>query len=431
VRERSQVRTLLLAFPRGHTSSIIEWRRNGESVSRANRLSACLRCLFFTCASLGTDTKLTAISEARIQLPKQSKERIPALDGLRGMAILLVLLYHFVSSPRIQPPLFHRMFAIGWSGVDLFFVLSGFLIGGILLDVRESPNYFRTFYGRRFYRIVPLYYVWISAYFLVSSIWSSRIAWRSIPIYLLFLQNYTKSDRAVLAMACLGALWSLAVEEQFYLIVPTVVRFLSPPRLLLMLSCAIIFAPIFRILLYTYLPNHPAAPYMLTPCRVDALAMGVLLAYGWRNERWKAAFYRYQTLIFGTCSLLLGGFLYLAIWRPFQYSLTMYSWGYFVVDVLFASLLAIAIMMPGSPWAAVCRLPFLTELGRVSYCLYVIHMAMNLVCHKLFFHRIPRFESWSTALVSAFAAVLSYGLAVLSWKFFEHPLLSRGHALKY
>jgi peptidoglycan/LPS O-acetylase OafA/YrhL len=350
---------------------------------------------------------------------------------LRGIAILLVLLYHFVSSPRIQPPLFHRMFAIGWSGVDLFFVLSGFLIGGILLDVRESPNYFRTFYGRRFFRIVPLYYLWIGAYFVVSSIWASHIPWRSIPIYLLFLQNYVKIDRAVLAVACLGALWSLAVEEQFYLIVPTVVRFLSPPRLLLMLYCAIICAPVFRILVYTYLPNHPAAPYTLTPCRVDALAMGVLLAYGWRNERWKLAFYRYQTSIFGICFLLLCGFLYLAIWRPVQYSLTMSSWGYSVVDVLFASLLAVAIMMPGSPWAAVCRLPFLTELGRVSYCLYVIHTAVNLACHELFFHRIPRFESWSTALVSALAAALSYGLAALSWKFFEHPLLSRGHALKY
>jgi len=384
-----------------------------------------------TCASLSMDTKLATAPEDRILLPKESKARIPELDGLRGIAILLVLLYHFVSSPRIQPPVFHKMFAIGWSGVDLFFVLSGFLIGGILLDVRESPNYFRTFYGRRFFRIVPLYYLWIGAYFVVAAIWSSRVAWRSIPIYVLFLQNYAKIDRAVLAMACLGALWSLAVEEQFYLIVPTVVRFLSTSRLLLMLYTAIICAPVFRILLYKLLPNHPAAPYTLTPCRVDALAMGVLLAYGWRNERWRAAFHRYQTAICVTCFLLLSGFLYLAIWRPFQYSLAMYSWGFSVVDVFFASLLAIAVMLPGSPWAAVCRLPFLTEMGRVSYCLYVIHMAVNLACHELFFHRIPRFESWSTALVSVLAAALSYGLAALSWKYFEHPLLSRGHALKY
>jgi peptidoglycan/LPS O-acetylase OafA/YrhL len=315
--------------------------------------------------------------------------------------------------------------------VDLFFVLSGFLIGGILLDVRDSHNYFRTFYGRRFYRIVPLYYLWIGAYFVIRLFGSSRFPWHSVPVYVLFLQNYTKTDRAVIAVAWLGALWSLAVEEQFYLIVPTVVRFLSKPRLLLILYSAILCAPVFRILLYKYLRAHPAAPYTLTPCRADALAMGVLLAFGWRSEWWKAAFRRYQTPICGVSFLLFCAFLYLAVWRPMQYSLAMCSWGYSVVDIFFASLLVIAVMLPGSQWAAVCRSPFLIEMGRVSYCLYVIHMAVNLACHELFFHRIPRFESWSTALVSALAAGASYGLAVLSWKFFEHPLLSRGHALKY
>lgn len=385
----------------------------------------------FTCVSLGTVMRSATAPEARVLVPKESKSRIPELDGLRGLAILLVLLYHFVSSPRIQPPLFHKLFAIGWSGVDLFFVLSGFLIGGILLDVRESPNYFRTFYGRRFYRIVPLYYLWISAYFVIALFCSSRFPWHSIPVYVLFLQNCTKIDRAVIAVAWLGALWSLAVEEQFYLIVPTVVRFLTKPRLLLMLYSAILCAPMFRVLLYEYLPAHPAAPYVLTPCRADALAMGVLLAFGWRSGRCKAAFYRYQKLFWVTCFLLLGAFLYLAIWMPFQYSLEMCSWGYSVVDLFFANLLVIAVMLPGSRWAAVCRFPFLTELGRVSYCLYVIHSAVNLGCHELFFHGIPRFENWSTALVSALAAGLSYGLAVLSWKFFEQPLLTRGHALKY
>lgn len=388
-------------------------------------------CSPFTCASLGVGTRLVTASEARIPHLKQSMARIPELDGLRGMAILLVLLYHFVSSPRIQPPLFHRMFAIGWSGVDLFFVLSGFLIGGILLDVRDSPNYFRTFYGRRFFRIVPLYYLWIGTYFVIRLFGSSRFAWHAIPVYVLFLQNYTKIDRAVIAVAWLGSLWSLAVEEQFYLVVPTVVRFLSKPRLLLLLYSAILCSPVFRIVLYKYLPAHPAAPYTLTPCRADALAMGVLLAVGWRSERCKAAFYRYQKPICGVCLLLLGVFLSLAIWIPFQYSFEMCSWGYSVVDVFFASLLVIAVMLPSSRWAAVCRLPFLTEMGRVSYCLYVIHTAVNLACHELFFHGIPRFESWSTGLVSALAAGLSYGLAVLSWKFFEHPLLSRGHTLKY
>src|SRR5579859_1738120 len=104
--------------------------------------------------------------------------RIPELDGLRGVAISLVVLFHSFSYG--PPPGHHpigiirrtfvfleRFFAIGWTGVDLFFVLSGFLIGGILLDVRPSPNYFKTFYLRRFFRIIPVYYLWIVLYLMV------------------------------------------------------------------------------------------------------------------------------------------------------------------------------------------------------------------------------------------------------------------------
>ncbi|MGB8523819.1 MAG: acyltransferase [Candidatus Acidiferrales bacterium] len=245
------------------------------------------------------------------------------------------------------------------------------------------------------------------------------------------LQNSVKINHAAVGTACLGALWSLAVEEQFYLVIPAVVRFFSRRGLLLILWSAIIFAPLSRVLLHYYLLSHPAAPYMLTACRADALAMGVLLARGWRSERWRTLFYRYQVLLCGTCLALACAFLYLAIWKPSQYSLEMYSWGFSVVDAFFASLLAIAVLLPGGKWAAVCRSPFLAEIGRVSYCLYVIHAAVDLACHELFFHSLPRFDSLGAALVSIVAAALAYGLAEVSWKFFEHPLLRRGHALKY
>jgi peptidoglycan/LPS O-acetylase OafA/YrhL len=98
---------------------------------------------------------------------QHSKSRVPELDGLRGLAIFLVVLFHYVSQEgdaAATASRFLQRFAIlGWSGVDLFFVLSGFLIGGILIDARASSFYYRTFYARRFFRIIPLYYLWITA----------------------------------------------------------------------------------------------------------------------------------------------------------------------------------------------------------------------------------------------------------------------------
>ena len=349
------------------------------------------------------------------------------------MAILLVLLYHYTSIPPDGDvkPVLQGLFAIGWSGVDLFFILSGFLIGGILMDVRESPNYFQTFYARRFYRIVPLYYAWIAAYFVIAAFRSNPETWRAVPVYALFLQNSVKINHAALGTAWLGALWSLAVEEQFYLVVPAVIRWVSTRALPWLLCVAIIVPPALRVFLAYRLPAHPDAPYMLTACRADALAIGMMLAFGWRNERWKAAFRRYKGLVYFFCAALLGASLCLAIRMASPYSLEMYAWGFSVIDFLFATLVAIAIMAPATVWGAFCRLPFLREVGRVSYCMYVIHQAVILGCHELVFHRLPRFDSWATALVSLLAAMTTYGIAALSWRFLEHPLLRKGHAYEY
>lgn len=387
-------------------------------------------------------------AEQSILAKPLSRGRLPELDGIRGMAILFVLLYHYlcIADAGVAPTpgslLAHgeQIFAMGWAGVDLFFVLSGFLIGGILLDARTSPRYFSTFYARRFFRIIPLYYLWIAAYFLIvlgpfhnlTGLLSGNLeGWRAAPIYFLFLQNSVKIAHATFGTAWLGALWSLAVEEQFYLLMPLAVRFLPRHRLVPLLCIAIVGAPMIRVAVSHFIPTHPAAQYVLTPCRADALAMGVLLAVGWREESWKAAFLRYRTLIYAFNLLLLVGAVYLALWKPSQYSSAMAVWGFSCVDALFACTLAIAVMVPGGVWASVCRWPFLAELGRVSYCLYVIHSAVNLLCHVLLLQQPPRFLDWWSAGVTTLAALLSYGLACLSWSFFEHPLLKRGHAYQY
>ena len=374
----------------------------------------------------------TIATDLAVRAENQKKSsHISELDGLRGIAILLVVLYHYLSwTHGTRMPLLKAIFATGWSGVDLFFVLSGFLIGGILLDAKESANYFKTFYARRALRILPLYYVWIGIYFVIAAFIGNPEGWRSVPLYVLFLQNFGKIQHLLPGTVWLGHLWSLCVEEQFYLIIPLAIRFLDRRRLVALLSVVIVVTPIVRVLLHQYLPTHPAAQYTLTICRVDALAMGVLLAVAWRSAQWKAKLFKCRSLIGTTVLLLFVVFIAFTVWRPSQYSLAM-AWGISFVDALFTGVLAMTLLRPDGIWGGICRLPFLVEMGRISFCLYVVHQATNLMFHEIFFHSIPVADSWQTIGVTILAALLAYGLARFSWRFLERPMMLRRRAFTY
>jgi peptidoglycan/LPS O-acetylase OafA/YrhL len=176
----------------------------------------------------------------------------------------------------------------GWAGVDLFFVLSGFLIGGILLDSRSSPKYFRTFYIRCVHRILPIYYLWVTLFGIVGyagARWHPEVFVISVPLaaYFLFLQNMIFTPLSTYSLFVIGATWSLAVEEQFYLIAPLVVRFLSVRSLTSALVACIAGAPILRGILFAYWSNGPWTNYCMMPCHADSLAMGMLAAVAWRS----------------------------------------------------------------------------------------------------------------------------------------------------
>jgi peptidoglycan/LPS O-acetylase OafA/YrhL len=219
------------------------------------------------------------------------RSRLPELDGIRGAAIIAVFLYHYVNAGVEHGPLayFGKLFRLGWAGVDLFFVLSGFLIGGILLDSRSSPNYFRTFYIRRMHRILPIYYLWVTLFGIVGyagARWHPEVFVISVPLgaYFLFLQNVIFTPLSTYSLFVIGATWSLAVEEQFYVIAPLVVRFLSVRRLTwALVACTVAGAPILRAILFAYWSNGPRAIYWMMPCRADSLAMGMLAAVAWRS----------------------------------------------------------------------------------------------------------------------------------------------------
>jgi peptidoglycan/LPS O-acetylase OafA/YrhL len=372
--------------------------------------------------------------------------RIPELDGLRGAAISLVVLFHsFYYSP---PPGHHptglirsafvfleRFFAIGWTGVDLFFVLSGFLIGGILLDVRGSPNYFKTFYLRRFYRIIPVYYVWIALYLLLNAILGQFFSGaRTAAVLLLFLQNFGMAYTSQLAGAWFLPAWSLAVEEQFYLIAPVLIRLVSRRKLYALLGGVIVAAPFFRIWVHYHIPQGAASlsfVYTLMPCRADSLAIGIFAALLWRNSIFKKWLDGHGYVLAVLTGLFLLGMGALVAWSPSSDSLWMQSVGYTWIAFFYGLVTVLALARPGWPIAVFTRTHWLGEIGRVSYCLYLIHDAIRIGAGFLLKSFVANAPSWEFVAANAVAAVISYLIARLSWSYLEHPLLRRGHEFKY
>src|SRR5258708_23181826 len=224
--------------------------------------------------------------------------RIPELDGIRGIAIGMVLIAHcfaIVSRPGSALAYALVPLRLDWTGVDLFFVLSGFLIGGILLDARDSSNYFRVFYTRRFFRIVPIYLACLTAAVILSAVVNSgnasKLAWMyegRLPwiSYFLFLQNFWIAKATTYGVFGLGVTWSLAIEEQFYLTLPLLIRKLSQKRLLQATLAGIVLAPVLRIVLHSLWPEHYLSWVVMMPCRADALLLGVLGAILLRDPAW-------------------------------------------------------------------------------------------------------------------------------------------------
>jgi peptidoglycan/LPS O-acetylase OafA/YrhL len=338
-----------------------------------------------------------------------------------------------------------RFLGLGWSGVDLFFVLSGFLIGGILLDVRGSPTYFKTFYLRRFYRIVPIYYVWILGYPLVMSIagefLKAHVPGGSAPdskyqllLQLMFLQNFGIFDYAPISRAWLAPTWSLAVEEQFYLFAPLVIRYLSKRALYAFLIITIVTAPIARVIFYYHLPRWHGdfpLPYTLTPCRADALAIGVLGALLWREDKFSSWLLAHRKSLYGLITVFAAVLIGLGKWSPRFDTFAQIFVGYTCNAIFYVLILLIALVRPAGPIAWVTRTSWLRELGRVSYCLYLIHQAVNLICEAIYRAVLHHLTAVEAILLNVVAAVVSYLIARVSWHYFEYPILSVGRSFKY
>ena len=359
---------------------------------------------------------------------RHGRGRILELDGLRGLAVLSVVLWHFVAQlgPPSDPKTAFGMvrFALGlsWSGVDLFFVLSGFLITGILVDARDSLSYFKTFYARRIHRIFPLYFLLLATVPIVGALQLVKpeyVQEAGVPLlsYAFFAQNLFTSWMHSWGMPWLGSMWSLAVEEHFYLAFPAIVRFVSRRRLLIFLAVCVLAAPVVRFALR----SNQVAEYTFTLCRADALAIGALIALLVRDpELWKTAIAMRRWVIAGALSTA-PVFAYLLSINHGKGHYSFPFWGYSVLAFFYGATVLIALTSSAQGLlAGSLKTWFLQQAGKLSYSIYMIHASMKQLCES--YIATPAYA----VLVAAFATVV---LSVITYHLVEAPLQRRGQTL--
>ena len=372
--------------------------------------------------------------------PTRAGDRMPDLDGLRAVAILLVLSNHFVSF-AIPVHLIRTVTGFGWVGVDLFFVISGFLIGGILLDHREATNYYRVFYLRRFLRIVPLYAVLLTPALLVVGLGlQSRFSghglvtlngWTMLA-YLCFMQNFIAPF--ITTPGYLGVTWSLAVEEQFYLLLPPLVRRLNGRRLIQIIVAAVLVAPLLRASLFLVFSESWQASevcYALLPCRWDSLLMGVLGACALRAPQVRKWLMARMTHLRALWLVLGAGIIGMMFSGLTIYSPVIAIGGYTWIAAFFTCTLMLTRLNAQGRFRQWLSLPVLKPIARVSYGLYLLEdPALALKASVLERYGCPAI-GWTAMGANLLALAATVVAAAVSWRFFESRLIELGHGYPF
>ena len=375
----------------------------------------------------------------------RSGRRIPELDGLRGIAIALVLVDHLFTSPSIfirrpNPVAYLQIVTrLSWSGVDLFFILSGFLIGGILLEARDSTNYFKVFYLRRACRILPIYLLFCGVVLILSRLvypshfatmewmFASPMHWHS---YVTFTQNLWMAHRNIVGPAVLAPTWSLAVEEQFYLTLPLVVRFVRSALFPYVLAAGIIAAPLVRLAMLTLLPQPQVGVYVLLPCRMDALLMGVMAAYLLRKPEIWAICIAKRRAIWMCFYALAFGLPYFTI-KSNMYSFPAASVGYDWLAFFYLTALILTLTDADSWLGRAMRWPWLMALGTIAYCTYLFHILIYGLLTAIIRDHGPSLTNFGDLAVIFLSLCVTITFALMSWRIFEKPFVRLGHGSQY
>ena len=371
---------------------------------------------------------MTASADAHAIEPDRRK--LDALDGVRGVAVLAVMASHF---ERFLPPLpwllpVKAAAAYGWAGVDLFFALSGFLITGILIATRGAPRYFQSFYARRTLRIFPIYYLTLVAVLAAAPLFPSVADHlpppEQRPLYFLYLTNWIPAFTGIWPPNVLGHFWSLAVEEQFYLVWPLLVAVLSRGSLRAVALGLAVLAFCVRIIAVS-LHGPSAAVDLSTITRLDGLALGAFgaMMYAARSDERGISLRRWIVIpltIFALGLLVLPDDAYRMRWYQ--------TAGFSLLGLGFAALVTHLAFTDGSATVLqrAFRAPWLRRVGAYSYGMYVYHVPVLGVCEVLLFRRLPaalQANGVVALLYVGLLAAITFAVAAASYELLERRIL--------
>lgn len=340
-----------------------------------------------------------------------SDKRIEELDGLRGLAAIIVVIAHYFG--EVAHGL--RALTIGWYAVDFFFVLSGFLMGSIILRRCGEKGFLKAFYLRRAARILPVYCLVVAITIALAGMTQGH-EWSDRPfpaaVYYLFITNFAMSFSEA-GSEWLRPTWTLSVEEQFYIVLPLLL-WLTPRRLLPGLLCLLVAAA----LLFRYLvrPENEIAALTLLPARMDLLLAGVAVALAAQRadlSRYLSIF-RIVPLVAVLTLLVVALASRQTLFPLLSPTLLAIGFAFFLLAVLH-----------GAPEGARYRSPWLQYFGRISFALYLIHQPVSGLMHGLLLDGKPDIATFAQVGVALLSVAVSVGLASASWVLIEAPILKR------
>lgn len=384
-----------------------------------------------------------------LRIVNRSQQRhIPELDGIRGYACLSLVVLHCLTGITTSTlgwlawPVMKHTQALFLGGVDCFFVLSGFLIGGILMDSRNEPHYLKRFWIRRIGRIIPVLYLLLFSYVVIRFL-RQVYDWQALDLWLLagpapplwtyatFLQSYVIAEGGYGGPRWLGITWSLAIEEQFYMFFPFLVLFLSR-RLLIVFGVALIaLTPFIRAVVEDRYGNWYSA-YVLPISRFDGLMFGVLIAIIIRNRVALLTAIKIRYLLDVVILILLYMVIidthYLRQW--FFHTTSRFPPFYQTGIALLFSLVILRVFLYENSFVnRVWRHKFLGWLGMISYGLYMYHQAVNGLVHAFAFNQEPMIQNMVQLGAGFVVVAISVGLAALSYVYIEKPIRNKATQL--